>query len=129
MLPQITVLVVDDDEDAQRVTRAVLEEGGYKVVVARDGREAVQQLVTSGILPGAIVLDSVMPVMDGGAVVRVLRSYNRLATIPIILHSAYPVDPIVAALCQAVVPKHELHDKLLPTVRKFARGTFPPILD
>lgn len=122
-----TVLIVDDDDDALGVTREVLERAGFDLVGARNGREALHVLTALGVLPSVIVLDVRMPVMDGRDVVRVLRSYSRLNTIPIILLSAYPADMDLARLCQAVVPKQDLHEKLVPTVRSFARGTYPPI--
>ncbi|HXI40154.1 MAG TPA: response regulator [Bryobacteraceae bacterium] len=58
------VLVVDDDEDTRCVFVDVLEEAGYTAIAAANGREALRVL-RGGVVPIAILLDLMMPVMDG----------------------------------------------------------------
>jgi len=81
------ILVVDDDDGLRGLYRAELEDEGYEVVTAIDGREALQKLEKEK--PDLVVLDIVMPKMDGmEALGRILRKNRR---IPVILHSARSV--------------------------------------
>jgi len=84
------VLVVDDDEDLRDSIATLLRRQGYDVEIARDGREALD-LVAVGlpgaILPGAILLDMRMPVMNGWEFARIFRQrYDHLT--PIIVLTA-----------------------------------------
>lgn len=83
-----TVLVVDDYSDARETIRDVLEQQGYRVIEAANGQQALNILVSEA-LPriGLIVLDLRMPVMDGHEFLQVVRSYVRLATIPVLVVS------------------------------------------
>jgi two-component system cell cycle response regulator DivK len=63
--PDVDVLIVDDDEETRDSFRAVLEEAGYSVATACNGREAIDMLPT--IRPALILLDVCMPVMDGAS--------------------------------------------------------------
>jgi CheY-like chemotaxis protein len=73
-----SVLVVDDDADTRWAMRAALEDAGYAVFEAPDGKAALAQLVYSshGMV---VVLDLQMPGMDGGAVLRTLSRNMHLA--------------------------------------------------
>jgi CheY-like chemotaxis protein len=68
----VRILVVDDEKDVQGYLRLVLEEAGYTVECAGDGQEALQK--TAVFRPDLVVLDLMMPVMDGWEVLRWLRS-------------------------------------------------------
>src|SRR5436190_20649462 len=57
------ILVVDDDDDVRDVLRDVLEDEGYKVCTAANGRDALDRL--KALVPCLIVLDLMMPIMDG----------------------------------------------------------------
>jgi CheY-like chemotaxis protein len=83
-----TVLVVDDYSDARETIRDVLEQQGYQVIEAANGQQALNILVSEA-LPriGLIVLDLRMPVMDGHEFLQVVRSYVRLAAIPVLVVS------------------------------------------
>ncbi len=65
------VLVVDDDPAVQRFVRLALQTVGYRVEVAGDGAEALGKLPE--VRPHLVVLDLVMPVLDGWGVLRELR--------------------------------------------------------
>jgi CheY-like chemotaxis protein len=80
-----SVLVVDDDHDAAAGARAVLEAHGYDVLTARDGREALELLIALDRLPDLVLLDLVMPGMDGWEFLGLMRTYARLSKIPVIL--------------------------------------------
>jgi CheY-like chemotaxis protein len=87
VLPKMgCVLVVDDDDDALALVLAMLEESGYEVETARNGREALE--VISQNLPDAIVLDLMLPEMDGFEVVHRLSVNAGWRHTPVILLTA-----------------------------------------
>ena len=80
---KICILVVDDDISTIKILRANLENEGYKVLTAMDGAEALQSVEME--LPDLIILDIMMPKMDGFEVCQRLREWSQ---IPIIMLSA-----------------------------------------
>jgi len=82
------VLVVEDDDDIRGSLMDALEDHGVKTWAARNGREALDLLVRAPELPGLIVLDYMMPVMDGAQFLAAQRQDARLETIPVALISA-----------------------------------------
>ncbi len=82
-----TVVVVDDSDDAQDFFKSSLEGAGYMVLGARNGKDALEILIDHST-PSAIIVDLFMPVMDGYELVEILRSYTRLARVPLIVVSA-----------------------------------------
>ena len=78
-----TILVVDDEPEIVKLVRAYLEEAGYRVMTARNGREAL--LVTRHEKPDLIILDLTMPEMDGLEFTRRLRQEKNT---PIIMLTA-----------------------------------------
>ena len=82
------VLVVDDEVDQRELTREILEIFGHRVRVASNGREALDQLLTSE-LPALILLDITMPVMSGREFLHeIAGSFPHLANIPVVVVSA-----------------------------------------
>ena len=81
-----TVLIVDDDATARETLIAMLEGEHYHLELATDGFQALQML--GRIQPDLILLDVMMPGMDGFEVCRRIRSTPRLAEVPIILLTA-----------------------------------------
>ncbi len=81
-----TVLVVDDEPDAREIVSALLQPHGYRLIFAEDGEQALQQAAT--YLPDVVVLDVMMPGMDGFTVCEQLRADPLLAEIPILLVTA-----------------------------------------
>lgn len=80
------VLIVDDDEDMQALLQAALKKEDYQVVTAEDGLVALEELEKSS--PDLILLDLMMPRMDGYAFVEELRQRGLQSSIPIIVLSA-----------------------------------------
>lgn len=81
-----TILIVEDDADIRNDLAAILEDEGYAVMRAADGAEALDQLKASR-RPNAILLDLMMPVMDGWQLRQELLKDPGLAKIPIIVLS------------------------------------------
>jgi CheY-like chemotaxis protein len=79
--------VIDDSEDARELYGEALRDSGYRVVEACNGREAMDLLLEHPT-PSAIVLDLVMPVIDGYAVLDLLASYIRLNRVPTLVVTA-----------------------------------------
>ncbi len=91
-----TVLVVDDDRDIRDVLTDALEAEGYLVVTAADGQEALNWLRSAAERPCIILLDLMMPRMDGVQFRTELLNDGELAHIPVVVLSADP-SAIVAA--------------------------------
>lgn len=97
----IHVLVAEDNSKQARQARLLFESKGYQVTMARDGREAFEQLKADR--PEIIVSDIVMPEMDGYELCRAVRSRPEFADLPIILLTSLsdPEDVIAALQCGA----------------------------
>jgi two-component system chemotaxis response regulator CheY len=83
-----TILVVEDDSDISEAVVAILGDYGYSVVVSANGQEALVRLRTSVPLPRLILLDLMMPVMDGWQFRAAQSADPALAAIPVVLCSA-----------------------------------------
>jgi CheY-like chemotaxis protein len=84
----LPILVVDDDEDTRKTLRMVLEAAGYEVCEARDGARALESL-RKGMRPGLILLDLMMPVVNGWEFREQQLADPALADIPVVVLSAY----------------------------------------
>lgn len=81
------VLVVDDDADLRSTLALVLGDAGFAVATARDGEEALAWLGAHP-RPSVILLDLMMPVLDGWGVLAALRADPALAAIPVVVCTA-----------------------------------------
>jgi DNA-binding response OmpR family regulator len=117
------VLVVDDDALIRDTLAIALSDEGYAVRVAPDGRVALETL--HEWLPDLIVLDLMMPVMDGPAFRSAQKGLERAAHIPVIvLSAAHNIQARVAGLgAAAVLAKPFDLGILLATVERTVRGT------
>ena len=80
------ILVVDDEPDALELIEFNLKSSGFEVATAADGEEAVKK--ARDILPGLIILDVMLPEVDGMEVCKILRRDQRTSGIPIIMLTA-----------------------------------------
>jgi CheY-like chemotaxis protein len=80
------ILFVDDDPSLLKLYQEELAEEGYKVTVARNGKEAVARLTREK--PNLVILDIRMPEMDGITALNVILGKNR--QVPVIFNTAYP---------------------------------------
>lgn len=81
------VLVVEDDPDLREDLAALIEHRGYQTATAADGREALARLRGAAELPCLVILDLMMPVMDGWALRAEMLKDPRLAVVPVVLLS------------------------------------------
>lgn len=81
-----TILVVEDDLDLVELLRFNLDNAGFSVAAATDGAEALKK--SKALLPDLILLDLMLPELDGFAVCEILRRDERTARIPIIILTA-----------------------------------------
>jgi two-component system, OmpR family, alkaline phosphatase synthesis response regulator PhoP len=84
------ILAVDDEKHIVRLVQVNLERQGYQVVTAFDGKEALQKVEEEN--PDLVVLDVMMPYMDGFEVLQSLRRNPETANIPVIMLTAKAQD-------------------------------------
>jgi DNA-binding response OmpR family regulator len=115
------ILVVEDDPLIGQVIEVTLEEAGYAVVWHELGREALD--AAARLQPCAVVLDLMLPDIDGQEVLRVLRRDPRTEAIPIVVVSAVAstLTEDERLLVQAVLPKPFAIDRLVEAVRAIER--------
>jgi len=89
---QAKILVVDDDPDILEAIRAVLESRSHQVVTARDGEEGLGKLKEER--PDLMILDLLMPRMDGFAVLKELQDprWSKYSNIPVLILTSVKED-------------------------------------
>jgi len=81
-----SVLVVDDEPTARTMLRLILVRAGFEVLEAQDGPEALEEIQRN--VPDLMILDIMMPGIDGFEVCQILREQENTADLPIIMLSA-----------------------------------------
>lgn len=112
------ILVVEDDPEIRKLVRTILERNGHTVLEAPHGAAALEQL-EQGPLPGLVLLDLYLPVMDGWEFRRSQLARPRLAAIPVVVITAAAdglVEPIEA---EQVIKKPLDIGRLLDVVRRY----------
>jgi CheY-like chemotaxis protein len=82
------IMLVDDDDDLRELLAELLVAHGFRVRVARHGADALDQLTAGGLIPALILLDYMMPVMDGPTFLAAKLRDSRLAGVPVVLLTA-----------------------------------------
>jgi CheY-like chemotaxis protein len=114
------VLIVDDDSDTLTCYGHYLRTAGLHVTTAADAREAI--VAAARTLPDVIVLDLVMPVLDGYAVMHGLRARSNTSQIPVVLFTGLTIEKIRSApQVRALVRKPCTPLDLLSVVRMLGR--------
>jgi CheY-like chemotaxis protein len=122
---RVYVLVVEDDQDIRSSLRDVLESEGLKTYTATNGREAVQFLEAAAELPSLILLDLMMPVMDGWEFLEWIKIVDSpYREIPIYVVSAV-VSPEVRQQVSGVIRKPVDLTDLLGLVEKYCQPATP----
>ncbi len=80
------ILIVEDEVNLRELVKARLEENNYEVITAADGFNAITQ--SRKVKPDLIILDLMIPHIDGYAVCRLLKSTPELSSIPVIMFTA-----------------------------------------
>jgi len=113
------ILIVEDDRDIRECLEDVLREVGYAPAAAANGVEALEHLRTSDV-PAAIILDLMMPVMDGRDFRAVQLNDERLRAIPTILLTAHakPADAMIGMGDVIFLAKPVDLDRLLATIAR-----------
>ena len=123
------ILMIDDDRDNCEIVSRFLARGGHTIRCVPGGREALKALVAE--TPDFIILDVLMPGMDGVTLLEVIRSYLRWVFVPVVILTAYPEDERLGPIAPLGVTrvfakaKYELND-LLACVNECAGGVIPP---
>jgi CheY-like chemotaxis protein len=86
------ILIVDDDLQGCEPLARYLTHHGHAVVCTPNGRDAMNAVVTR--TPHVVVLDLLMPQMDGPGFLQILRSYLRLRDLPVIVFTGAPNSPV-----------------------------------
>ncbi|KAB8331979.1 hybrid sensor histidine kinase/response regulator [Scytonema tolypothrichoides VB-61278] len=116
------ILAVDDNPDNLILLETILESEGYKVELVSNGRSALQQIAQAP--PDLILLDVMMPEMDGYEVTRRIRQNREISYIPILLITAYHDASVVEGLdagADDFIRKPFDHEELLARVRSMLR--------
>ena len=113
------VLIVDDDPDLLEVTSFVIEDEGMTVETAKDGEEALA-LLRTGELPRLVLLDLMMPVMNGWEFLDEVAKDPELRAIPVVVMTAADHPQIPGA--QDILGKPMDLTALLRVVERYLRG-------
>lgn len=121
-----TILVVDDEASIRQITRQTLEAFGYRVLLARDGAAAVAMYAGHQAEIAVVIVDMLMPVMDGSATIRRLISMN--PAVRIIAASGMDLNDDSARTAegvavQAFLPKPYTADAMLVALRAVLQPT------
>ncbi|NJD51813.1 MAG: response regulator [Candidatus Methanoperedens sp.] len=87
------VLIVDDEPDTLELVKLVLESGGFEAVLANNGKEALAQIAT--LRPDLVLLDIMMPDMDGWDVFRKMKERDPGIPIAILTAKAQNIDKLL----------------------------------
>jgi DNA-binding response OmpR family regulator len=109
------ILVVDDDLHIQRLYKEEFEEEGYEVVIASNGKEAIELFDSE--VPDIVTLDILLPDVDG---IRLLRQMKeKRPKVPIIMSTAYDYrDDFAVWASEAYIVKSSDLDELKATIKK-----------
>jgi CheY-like chemotaxis protein len=97
-----TVLLVEDDEESRALTRRQLQRLNVEVIEARNGREAIDWL-SGNAAPGMILLDLVMPVMDGFSMLDAIKKHPQWQRIPVVILTGKELTAMERELLQGRV--------------------------
>jgi len=113
-------LIVEDDADLREMMAQLLSLEGFRTATVANGREAIEYLHgADGEKPDVILLDLMMPVMDGWEFRRLQQADPAVADVPVIVLSALDAARAVSVNAQAFLKKPLDFDRLLQLVREY----------
>jgi CheY-like chemotaxis protein len=119
-----TIWVVDDDQDIRETLGQLLVEEGYQVRISGDAQEALSSLRAASHPPDLMLLDLMMPVMNGWELLAEMSEDVRLRTIPVVVITAAGVRAVPGAV--GCLPKPIHLERLLAAVEQHAAPRFSP---
>src|SRR4051812_45499762 len=87
------ILIVDDDADGRETMAVNLQDAGHTTTCAPNGREALSVVLSTP--PDVILLDLMMPEMDGPSFLEVIRSYLRIQSLPVVVLTGLGDSPMI----------------------------------
>ena len=114
------ILIVDDEFGIVEALTDFLGDEGYRTATALDGRQALEQMAAER--PALVLLDYMMPVMNGAAVLEAMKKDPNLRDVPVVLMSASPPRSWKHLPANAFLPKPFGLDQLIELVRNTAGG-------
>ncbi len=122
------IITIDDETPIRSLIRHTLRQEGYEVLEAKDGSEGLEKIRRE--LPDLIVLDFVMPVMNGAETLKAIRSDPQIAHIPVLLltgvKDAAKLEPLLRDSRNDFLAKPFLVDMLKERVRKLLQHQAAP---
>ena len=114
------VLIVEDDADLREMMAQLLSLEGFRTATVANGREAIEYLHgADGEKPDVILLDLMMPVMDGWEFRRLQQADPAVKDVPVIVLSALDATRAAGVNAQAFLKKPLDFDRLLQLVREY----------
>ena len=122
-IPHCPVLIVEDDEDLREMMAQLLTLEGFDAATVANGREALDYLRHNSTVPDVILLDLMMPVMDGWEFRRRQKADPDIAPVPVIVLSALDQARAANLDATAFLKKPLDFDRLLTLVRTHCRAS------
>jgi CheY-like chemotaxis protein len=120
------ILIVDDEFGILEVLESILSDAGYTVISAINGQEALARLKDT--VPDLVILDFMMPLLDGAGVIKAMRADKRLRAVPVLLTSALP-EKTIRERCNGYnvfLRKPYKTKRMMEEISRLLGGSTPP---
>ena len=125
-MPDTSILVIEDDEHIGQILTFILQRQGYQTTLAADGLAARKAIVSTSTPPSLVLLDVMLPYIDGFELVHIIRQREGWTEVPIVMLTAKHTEKdIVRALdagANDYVVKPFQPNELLARVRRYLKG-------
>src|SRR6185369_15117266 len=91
--PMAKIMIIDDNADAQESLALCLQNAGHRVVCVANGRDALSLVLKQ--MPDVVLLDLMLPEMDGPSFLEVVRSYLRIQSLPVVVLTGLADSPMI----------------------------------